>query len=146
MGTFYSVSCRNKACRYHVELYDGPGMWRFAWVKKLERKIKLGEKEVPEEIRTLLNTGKTLDCVANYLCPCCKEWTTRFDVPYVFEAKHVSPYGTIREYEVHYLYGQPKCEKCGADLVYILNPRSSKNKSPKCGTDNMRVGQYGYYD
>lgn len=58
----------------------------------------------------------------------------------------LTPYGTIREYKVHYLDGNPNCEKCGTELEFILNLRSGKNRCPKCGTDNMKAGHFGFYD
>ena len=145
MGLIYSVTCRNKACRYSVELRDGPGMRLFAWIKTMEGDIKNGKKEASKGIVDLLNNGHDLDCVATYSCPTCHEWQVGW-FPYVLEKTHVSPYGTIREYKVHYLDGIPKCEKCSSELTFILNPRSGKNRCPKCGTDNMRVSRYGFYD
>lgn len=145
MGRIYSMTCRNKSCRYHVELREGPGMILFARTKTLERNILNGDEEAPDEIKELLKTGHELECVATYLCPTCQEWQVgRF--PYVFEPIIVSPYGTIREYKVHYLDGNPHCENCGTELEFILNPRSGKNWCPKCGTDNMKVGHFGFYD
>ena len=145
MGRIFHMTCRNKACRYSVELREGEGMRLFAWIKTLERDILSGKEAAPEEIYNLLKDGYGLECVATYLCPTCHEWQVgRF--PYVLEKIRVSPYGTIREYNVHYLDGKPKCEKCGTELEFILNPRSGKNKCPKCGTDNMRVSQFGFYD
>lgn len=100
MGRIYSMTCRNKSCRYHVELREGPGMILFARTKTLERNILNGDEEAPDEIKELLKTGHELECVATYLCPTCQEWQVgRF--PYVFEPIIVSPYGTIREYKVH---------------------------------------------
>ena len=145
MGKIFHMTCRNKACRYRVELREGEGMRLFAWVKSLERDILSGKEAAPEEIINLLKNGNELECVATYLCPSCHEWQVG-TFPYVLEKIRVSPYGTIREYKVHYLNGKPKCEKCGAELEYILNPRSGKNKCPKCGTDNMRVSHFGHYD
>ena len=111
----------------------------------MEKEIINGQKEAPKEIVDLLASGHKLNCVANYLCPTCHEWQFG-DYPYVLEKIHVSPYGTIREYKVHYLDGNPKCKKCGTDLTFILNPCSGKNLCPKCGSDNMRVSGSGFYD
>lgn len=145
MGSIFHMTCRNKACRYSVKLREDEGMRLFAWIKTLERDILSGKEAAPEEIKNLLKDGYGLECVATYLCPTCHEWQVgRF--PYVLEKIRVSPYGTIRKYNVHYLDGKPKCEECGTELEFILNPRSGKNKCPKCGTDNMRVSQFGFYD
>lgn len=145
MGRIFNMTCRNKACRYHVELREGPGMILFAWVKTLERDILSGDEEASDEIKELLQSGHELDCVATYLCPVCHEWQVGC-FPYILEKICVSPYGTIREYKVHYLNGKPQCEKCGTELEYILNPRSSKNRCPKCGSDNMKASHFGFYD
>ena len=66
--------------------------------------------------------------------------------PYILGKIHVSPFGTIRKYKIHYINEPPKCEKCGTELRFILNPRSSKNRCPKCGSNNMRIGNCGFYD
>lgn len=145
MGILFSVACRNKECKWHKVLREGPGMSSFADTCRLERSILSGEKEAPEDIKELLNKGYHLDCVKTFLCPKCKEWVNNRD-PYIYEPIHVSPYGTVREYKMHYVYGHPKCDVCGTELVHILKPRSSKNKCPKCGQDNMRAKNIGYYD
>ena len=145
MGSFYYMTCRNKACRYRVELREGPGMYLFAREKTLEKEILNGEIEASDEIKNLLNSGRKLNIVASYLCPTCREWQVE-NYPYILELIKVSPYGTIREYKVHFLNGKPKCKTCGGELDFILNPRSGKNRCPKCGTDNMRVSHFGYYD
>lgn len=145
MGTLFTVACRNKACGWHKELREGPGMRTFADTLRLERAILNGEKDAPADIKDLLDKGFHLNSVATFLCPECKEWVTNRD-PYIFEATHVSPYGTVRDYKMHYVYGPPKCNVCGAELIYIFNPRSSKNKCPKCGKDNMKARNTGYYD
>ena len=145
MGRIYSMTCRNKACRYHVDLREGPGMILFARTKTLECNILSGDEEAPDEIKCLLESGNELECVATYLCPTCQEWQVGH-FPYVLELINVLPYGTIRDYKVHFVNGEPKCEKCNTVLKFILNPRSSKNRCPKCGTDNMKVGNFGFYD
>ncbi len=145
MGCIFSITCRNKACRYHAELREGPGMKLFALERNLEKDILSGKEEASDEIKALLKSGSKVRYVATYLCPTCKEWQVGH-FPYILELIKVSPYGTIREYKVHYLNGKPKCKKCDAELEFILNPRSSKNRCPKCGTDNMRFSSVGYYD
>ena len=145
MGCLYSIRCRNKDCRYRVIVRDKPGMMLFAKERDREEPILRGEECASEEIVRLLQQGLKLRYVATYHCPACQEWTN-VESPYVLEKTHVSPYGTVREYKVHFLYGVPKCEKCGAGLIFLLNPRSSKNHCPKCGTDNMIVKLRGYCD
>ena len=145
MGVFYRVTCRNSECRYSTELREGPGMMRFRWIKEKEIAIRNGDEEASDEIKALLNSGHGLECVATYSCPTCKEWKTIIH-PYVLEKIRVSPYGSVREYSIHYLDDPPKCDKCGTELEFILNPRSSKNQCPKCGCKNMKVGAIGYYD
>lgn len=135
---------RNTAALFRA-LREDPGMRLFARTKTLEDHIKSGREEAPQEIVDLLDTGHEIDCVATFLCPTCQEWQTKND-PYILEKIRVSPYGTIREYKVHFINEKPKCEKCGTVLTFILNPRSSKNKCPKCGTENMKVGSIGFYD
>ena len=39
MGIINSVTCTNKECRYHVELYEGPGMRLFGNMKNFEKSI-----------------------------------------------------------------------------------------------------------
>ena len=145
MGTFYHITCRNRDCRYSTVVREGPGMILFAWIKTMEADIKGGKRAAPADIKALLDAGHELECVATYLCPACKEWKTE-DYPYVLEKTQVSPYGTIREYKVHYLREHPRCKTCGTDLEFILNPRSSKNCCPLCGTSDMKVGSWGCYD
>lgn len=120
-------------------------MLKFVETKKLEKAILSGERPAPAEIVELLREGKRLSCVTTCLCPACKEFQTN-DEPYIFEAIHVSPYGTIREYRLHFINGKPKCETCGTELIHVLAPRSSKTRCPKCGTDHMRTGGEGFYD
>ena len=145
MGRFYTITCRNKECQYKVDLYEGPGMIAFARTRRLQDDILEGRQEAPEIIKELLRKGYKLDCVTTFLCPSCNEWQTQKD-PYIFEKIKVSPMGTVREYKLHFINGVPVCEKCGTELQHILNPRSSKNRCPKCGSDNMRVGGFGCYD
>ena len=145
MGILYNITCRNKDCRYHFEERVGPGWTLRRWIFDLRKEIIDGEEKAPQEIVEMLKKGCKLHCVSTFLCPTCKEWQTHDD-PYIFEPIVVSPYGTIREYKIHYVYGTPVCEKCGTELEYIINPRSSKCNCPKCGEDNMKVSFCGYYD
>ena len=145
MGRIFTVKCRNKMCRYRKKLYEGPGAYIGAMTYQLEKKIRSGERDAPEEIKNLLKKGFDLQSVAVYFCPKCKEWINKDD-PYIYEPIHISPYGTVREYKMHYVFGTPVCDECGTELVHLFNPRSSKNRCPKCGMDNLIVKQTGFYD
>ena len=143
MGIFYYVTCRN--CGYQKEVREGPGMIGFARIYTLEKKFKDGEIDAPDDFKRLLDLGYHLRSKATYLCPKCKKWVVKDDI-YIRELLHVSPYGTIREYKMHYLNGVPKCDDCNTELIDILNPRSSKTKCPKCGCNNMKSSHTGYID
>lgn len=145
MGTFYRLTCKNKDCRYSVELREGVGWTLFARDKNLQSEILNGEEDASDEIKDLLKNGYEIMSVTTFLCPVCKEYQINID-PFIFEPIHVSPYGTLREYKLHFVYGDPECEKCGTKLIHILNPRSPKNKCPKCGISEMKYGGAGYYD
>lgn len=63
MGCIYSMTCRNKACWYHMnlrEVREGPGMILFSRTKTLERDILSGDEEAPDEIKCLLESGFAL--------------------------------------------------------------------------------------
>ena len=120
-------------------------MRSFARMKAFERDIEKENEKVPIAINNLLKMGYALENTATYLCSACQEWQVGY-YPYVLEKTKVSPYGTIRGYTVHYIDGVPKCKKCGKDLIFLLNPKSSKNRCPKCGTDNVKVKFAGYFD
>ena len=145
MGLIYSLTCKNKDCRYSVQLSEGPGFTLFARDNRLQEAILSGEEIVSDEIKALLEKGLKVHSVTTLLCPCCKEYQI-YREPYIFEPIHVSPYGTIREYKIRFIYGEPCCEKCNTKLIHILNPRSSKNKCPKCGVGEMRYSGTGCYD
>lgn len=145
MGIIYNVSCRNKECRYCFHVREGVGMRTFVWINKLEADIKEGKQEAPGDLVDLLVSGEGLMYEATYLCTTCHEYQNG-EYPHVVELKKVTPYGTIRDYKAHYLDGEPKCKTCGNMLEYVLNPRSSKHKCPKCGTDSMRVSRFGRFD
>ncbi len=136
MGGFVSVKCRNKSCKYHVMLRVGVGVQGLREAEVMEQRILNGEVEASDKIKSLLQSGEHLESNAIYLCPKCREWVTD-NTYFVFEPIHVSPYGTIRKYKVHYLDKEPLCKECGSLLEYILSPFSSKTPCPKCGSDNM---------
>ena len=126
-----TIRCSNPECHYRFHYIIGFGMGCPSFVKT-EWKIKEGTLKVDKEITDLINKGYSVEGNAQYLCDTCKEWQT-LENPYILETIAVSPYGTIREYKVHYIFGTPKCERCGNEVAFILNPRSSKNPCPKCG-------------
>ena len=132
MKSIISVRCTNKECDFIFQYTIGFGMGCHSFEKAKWQIIKDGTFKVSDEITNLLEKGYMLEARAQYLCSTCKEWQTH-EEPYILEPTIVSPYGTIREYKVHYLFDYPHCTKCGNDLTFILNPRSSKNPCPKCG-------------
>ncbi len=143
MGLVYQVTCRK--CGYQITIYEGPGAIDYARDIFLEEKILNGDVEVPEDILRLLRSGYHLQSWTTYLCPVCKKWVIKRDI-YIRELIQVSPYGTIREYKMHYLHGVPRCEDCNTELINILNHRSSKAKCPKCGSDYKKISQIGRTD
>lgn len=144
MGSVFKVHCTNKQCRYNVELIEGEGFYLFSKTCSLEKRIK-ENRNASEDVLRLLDAGEHLSSGTSYICPHCKEWVTNVE-PFIREVLHVSPYGTIREYKMHYLFGNPKCEKCGTELIHIQNVLSGKNKCPKCGLTTMIGRKVGTYD
>ena len=130
MGSIFSVTCRNKACRYHVELREGVGMMGFARLKKLEDQIISGEVHAPT-VQDSLKNGSKLHCGGIYVCHECKEFK-RNDAYYLIEDLVYSSYGTPR-YDVTFPFGVPECDTCGDKLEFIRNVLSSKVKCPRCG-------------
>lgn len=119
--------------------------WRTAdWCYSTTRRVKeTGEAE--DKIRDLIDKGAYVSYNAIYACPYCREWVD-FTTPYIYEPIRVTPLGTVREYKMHYLRGNPICEKCGSDLYHIFNPLSTNNPCPKCGADNMKAIKVGSFD
>lgn len=145
MSQLYNVTCRNKECRYSFKVREGVGMRTFMWISPQEDDIKEGTREASGALADLLVSDDGLMHEATYLCPTCREYQNgRY--PHVVELKKVTQFGTIRDYKVRFLDGEPKCSKCGSKLEYILNPKSGKHKCPKCGTDQMSVGSIGHFD
>ncbi len=140
MGIINSVTCKNKQCRYHIELREGPGMIGFAHMKQFEKSIVEGNVNNPD-VKERLEKGAKMETRGIYLCPCCKEFKND-DTYFLIENITESPFGTIR-YDVRFPFGKPICEKCNSELIYIENIRSSKVKCPKCGSDlNARLSGY----
>jgi len=125
------IKCTNKECNFRFQYQEGFGMGCPSFVM-VEWKIKDGSLKVNKEIQELIEKGYSLKGNAQYVCSTCKEWQT-LETPYIFEPLVISPYGTIRDYKVHYVMGNPICKKCGKELSFILNPKSSKNPCPRCG-------------
>ena len=144
MRWIYKIRCKNKQCGYCVELREGVGMFLFARNRNLEEQVK-ESRNASSEILRLVDSGKHIESVTSYECPTCKEWLS-IDEPFVFEELHISPYGTIREYQLHYLYDKPKCKKCNSELIHIQNVLSGKNTCPKCGLKSMEGRRLGLYD
>lgn len=144
MGEILSITCRNKGCGYHVELRYGDGFGAFRWCRRIESEI-LEDKTVSEEIKRLLNDGNHISRRGIYICPSCRDFV-EIDSPYVYEPVRVTPYGTVREYKLHYIFEKPVCRKCSKDLKHIFNPLSSYNMCPKCGMDNMKARKVGHFD
>ncbi len=140
MGTKYSVTCKNKNCKYHVELREGPGMIGFANMMRFRDQILSGEFSNPSVAEKLKN-GARIHTRGIYLCPKCKEFKSN-DTYFLLENFTESPYGTIR-YDVTFPFDKPVCDVCDSELVYIKNIRSSKVKCPKCDSElNARLSAY----
>lgn len=142
MGAIYSVTCRNKECRYHKELRMGVGMRCFSHLCNLKDALFSGEEKNPEAEK-ILREGGELGSGAIYLCPKCKEFISD---PTIYCKTNIteSPYGTVC-YDVAFPFGVPTCKDCGGELQYIKNVLSSKVKCPKCEGD-LKSKHVGYFD
>ena len=141
MGLINSVTCKNKNCRYHAELYEGPGMIGFAKMLRYRDAILSGEIK-NEDVKKRLQNGAEINTRAAYLCPDCRKFLN--DNTYYLKENFVkSPFGTVRY--VSFPFGKPVCPDCGAELIYIDNIRSGKVKCPKCGGD-LKAKHIGYVD
>lgn len=130
MGDLYSLTCKNKECRYHASLRSGVGMMGFARLKNFEKALLAGE--IPNDAaRGSVEAGARIRSGANYLCPQCKEFVSD-STYYLVENLTYSPYGTAR-YDISFPFGEPCCQKCGTKLEFIKNVLSSKVKCPRCG-------------
>ena len=65
-----------------------------------------------------------------YLCPKCNEFINN-NIYFLLDNFTETPFGTVR-YDVVFPFGNPVCDICNSDLVYIDNICSSKVKCPKC--------------
>lgn len=137
MGIINRVTCKNKNCHYSLELYEGPGMKLFAYLKETEKKVLSREIDLQELKEKLLKGGKLM-IRGIYLCPSCQKFLNDNSI-YLMENITYSPFGTLR-YDISFPFGTPVCKDCNTELVYIDNVRSSKVKCPKCGSDlNARI-------
>lgn len=142
MGEIYSITCRNKACRYHKELRSGVGMLGFARMKNFERDILDGKIENEAALNSI-NEGAQISACGVYLCPQCKDFVTD-GTYYLIENLTYSPYGTPR-YDISFPFREPHCSHCGNKLEYIRNVLSSKVKCPKCNGD-LNQKRAGHFD
>lgn len=140
MGIINSVTC--KSCKYHAETRQGPGVVLYKQLKDTEKAILSGEIEC-EEARECLQNGGSLQNVAAYLCPECKEFVTSVHY-FCFKKIRELPSGMI-EGEFIFPFGRPRCKTCDTELIHIPNIRSSYVKCPKCGGD-LNAKKKGYYD
>ena len=130
MGEIYSITCKNKNCRYHAQLRKGVGMMGFARMRNFEKQIISGEVHNPAA-QASINKGAKIRTGGIYACRKCKEFK-RDDTYYLIENLVYSPYGTPR-YDVTFPFGEPTCDQCGDKLEFIRNILSSKVKCPRCG-------------
>lgn len=145
MGSIYNISCRNKQCMYHIQVRMGEGFLEYAHIKDLENGIKDESVITDSDVKRLVNAGYEVKGNATFLCNHCNKWVNLF-IPHILEITNQSPLGTIREFKVHSIEDDFICPDCGNELEYILNPKSSNNKCPRCGATNMKVGESILYD
>lgn len=130
MGDIYSITCRNKACRYHATLRDGVGMIGLARLKNFEEALLAGELQHEVALKSV-KAGAEIESGAIFLCSKCKEFVSD-STYYLVENLTYSPFGTAR-YDISFPFGEPRCQKCGSKLEFIRNVLSSKVKCPRCG-------------
>ena len=142
MGKIYSVTCKNRNCKYHAELREGNGMFGFARMKQFENGLRSGEICNPIALDSLNNGGK-MHGGGIYACPTCKEFKNS-DTYFLVENLVYSPYGTPR-YDISFPFGEPRCKQCGDRLEFIRNILSSKVKCPRCGGE-LKGRHAGFFD
>lgn len=142
MGSIYSVTCKNKNCRYQKTLHEGPGMRAFAEMMNFRESILVDESSNPCASEKIKNGAKIMT-KGVYLCPICKEFKDN-DIYFLLENFTESPYGTIR-YDVSFPFGNPFCDICNSELIYIKNILSSKVKCPKCDSI-LKARMIGHID
>ncbi len=132
MGEIFSITCKNKKCRYHKELRSGVGMIGFVEMKKFEEDILNGKIDNKIALESI-NNGAHIQACGIYLCSQCHEFIND-KTYYLVENLSYSPYGTPR-YDITFPFGKPYCKKCGSELEFIRNIRSSKVKCPHCNSE-----------
>ena len=142
MGELYSITCKNKACRYHTELRSGVGMIGFARMKNFEKDILEGKIENSVALKSI-KEGAHIRACGIYLCPNCQELVNDSSY-YLIENLTYSPFGTPR-YDVAFPFGEPHCARCGSKLEHIRNVLSSKVKCPRCNGD-LNARKAGCFD
>jgi hypothetical protein len=142
MGTIYSVTCKNKDCRYHSRLHSGVGMLGFARLHNYEKALLSGDITNNDVLDRLAN-GAHIRAGGIYLCPACKELISDGTF-YLIENLTYSPYGTAR-YDVSFPFGEPVCKTCGSKLEFIRNVLSSKLKCPRCNNE-LKSRPVGNFD
>ena len=142
MSELYSITCKNKACRYHKELRSGVGMDGFVQIKNYENDILDGKIENIKALKSIKEGGHIQAC-GIYLCSQCRELVNNAAY-YLVENIIYSPYGTPR-YDITFPFGEPLCTQCGSKLEYIWNVLSSKVKCPRCG-EELRTRKSGRFD
>jgi hypothetical protein len=142
MGRKYSVICKNKNCKFHTILREGPGMIGFANMMTFRESILLNECSNPSAAEKLKNGAKIMTR-GIYICLQCKEFKEN-NTYFFLENFTESPYGTVR-YDVTFPFGDPICDVCNNELIYIKNILSSKVKCPKCDSE-LKARKIGYID
>lgn len=132
MGRINSITCKNKDCKYHVELFEGTGMIGYSKMEHFRESIVSGDIPNPIVAKKIMD-GAEIRTGGIYLCPKCKEFKTH-SAYFLVENLSRSPFGTLR-YDVTFPFETPVCDLCNSELIYIDNIRSSKVKCPKCGSE-----------
>ena len=132
MGSIYSVSCKDKNCGYHKELREGCGMLGFAEMMNF-REALLNNESINTTACEKLKNGAKIMTKGIYLCQKCEDFKTS-NIYFLLENFTESPLGTVR-YDIAFPFGNPICDICNSELIYIKNILSSKVKCPKCGSD-----------
>lgn len=142
MGEIYSITCKNKACRYHKKLRFGVGMKGFARMKNFEKDILEGKIENKVALKSI-KEGANICACGIYLCPQCRELVND-NTYYLVENLTDSPYSKP-QYDVTFPFGEPHCNHCGSKLEHIRNDLLSKVKCPRCNGD-LNVRNAGCFD
>ena len=117
-------------------------MLGFAKTMKFRESILSNESLYPTVAGRLKNGAKIMT-KGIYLCPKCNEFINN-NIYFLLDNFTESPFGTVR-YDVVFPFGNPVCDICNSDLVYIDNICSSKVKCPKCDSA-LNARKIGYTD